>query len=142
MRVTEELPTIDDILKLRKNLQTMRVLCNHFLPCVVGKKRWKMQILAGKHVNDIATVSDEAFVLLVLENIWVDMMKISVDEYYRPKKGKRNRIMKTMKVQKIRMHILSRRMMIMISKETRLLLEDGQVHGVDLVDMEDGVLKD
>jgi len=88
LRVTEELPTIDDILKLHKNLQTMRVLCNHFLPCVVGKKRWKMQILAGKHVNDIATVSDEAFVLLVLENIWVDMMKISVDEYYRPKKRK------------------------------------------------------
>ena len=101
-----------------------------------------MQILAGKHVNDIATVSDEAFVLLVLENIWVDMMKISVDEYYRLKKGKTNRIMKTMKVQKIGMHILWRRMMIMISKETRLLLEDGQVHGVDLVDMEDGVLKD
>jgi len=33
-----ELPDIDDILKLRKNLKTMNVLCNHFLPCVVGKK--------------------------------------------------------------------------------------------------------
>ena len=64
----------------------MRVLCNNFLPCVVGKKRWKMQILAGKKVNDIATVSDEAFVLLVLENIWDDMMSLDIDDYYRPRK--------------------------------------------------------
>ena len=38
LRVTEELPSIHDILKLRKNLQAMRVVCDHFLPCVVGKK--------------------------------------------------------------------------------------------------------
>ena len=47
-----------------------------------------MQILSGRYVNDIATVSDEAFVLLVLENIWDDMIKVNIDEYYRPKKGK------------------------------------------------------
>jgi len=41
-------------------------------------------------VNDIATVSDEAFVLLVLENIWDDMMKVSIDDYYRPKKRKKH----------------------------------------------------
>ena len=83
------LPSIEDILKLRKNLQTMRILCDHFLPCVVGKKWWKMQILSGRHVNDIATVSDEAFVLLVLENIWDDMIKVNIDKYYRPKKRKK-----------------------------------------------------
>ena len=83
------LPSIEDILKLRKNLQTMRILCDHFLPCVIGKKWWKMQILSGRHVNNIATVSDEAFVLLVLENIWDDMMKVNIDKYYRPKKGKK-----------------------------------------------------
>jgi len=27
-----------------------------------------------KKVNDIATISDEAFVLLILKNIWDDMM--------------------------------------------------------------------
>jgi len=83
------LPSIEDILKLRKNLQTMRILCDHFLPCVIGKKWWKMQILSGRHVNNITTVSDEAFVLLVLENIWDDMMKVNIDEYYRPKKGEK-----------------------------------------------------
>ena len=42
-------------------------------------------------MNDIATVSDEAFVLLVLENIWDDMMKVSIGDYYQPKKWeKRN----------------------------------------------------
>ena len=84
-----ELPIIDDILKLRKNLKSMNVLCNHFLPCVVGKKRWRMQIQAGKKINEVATVSDEAFVLLILQNIWQDMMKLDIDDYYRPKKRKK-----------------------------------------------------
>jgi len=69
----------------------MRVLCNHFLPCVVRKKQWKMQILAGKKVNDNATISDEAFVLLVLENIWDDMMNLTIDDYYHLKKIKQCR---------------------------------------------------
>jgi len=87
--VSGELLIIDDILKLRKNLKSMNVLCNHFLPCVVGKKQWQMQIQAGKKINDIATVSDEAFVLLILQNIWQDMMKLDIDDYYRPKKRKK-----------------------------------------------------
>jgi len=48
-----------------------------------------MQFFSGRHVNDIATVSDEAFVFLVLENIWDDMMKVNIDTYYRPKKKKK-----------------------------------------------------
>ena len=47
--VTEELPSINDILKLCTSLHTMRTVCDHFLPCVVGKKHWKMQIQAGKN---------------------------------------------------------------------------------------------
>jgi len=48
-----------------------------------------MQICAEKKVNDVATtVLDEAFVLLVLENVWEDMMSIDINEYYRPKKRK------------------------------------------------------
>jgi len=80
---------IDDLLKLQKNLQVMRVLCNHFLPSVNGKMQWKMQILAGKKVNKIATVLAEAFVLLVLENIWDDMMNVNINDYYHPKKRKK-----------------------------------------------------
>jgi len=46
------------------------------------EKRWKMQIQAGKKVNEIATILDEAFVLLILENIWSDMEKVDIDDYY------------------------------------------------------------
>jgi len=87
--VAGELPSMDDIMTLCKHLHLMRMLCNHFLPCVVGGKWWKMQILAGKKVNKIATVLDEAFVLLVLENIWNDMIKVNIDKYYWPKKRKK-----------------------------------------------------
>jgi len=52
---------------------------------LLGKK----SILAGKKLNDIATISDKAFVLLILENIWHDMMEVSINEYYRPKKRKK-----------------------------------------------------
>jgi len=82
LQVAGDLPDIDNLLKLRKNLKSMNILCNHFLPCVVGKKRWKMQIHAGKKVNDVATVSDEAFILLVLENIWKEMIDMDINEYY------------------------------------------------------------
>jgi len=51
---------------------------------LLGKK----SILAGKKLNDIATISDKAFVLLILENIWHDMMEVSINEYYWPKKKK------------------------------------------------------
>jgi len=41
-----------------------------------------MQIRAGKKVNNVATVSDEAFILLVLENIWKEMINMDINEYY------------------------------------------------------------
>jgi len=56
-----------------------------------------MQIQAGKKVNEIATVSDEAFVLLLLEDIWSDMEKVNIDDYYRPKKEKKETTMTTVK---------------------------------------------
>ena len=93
LRVTDEFPSINDILKLCMNLHTMRTVCNHFLPCVVGKKCWKMQIQAGEKANDFATVSDKAFVILILKNIWDDMMSVKIKDYYQPKNA-RNVIMK------------------------------------------------
>jgi len=60
-----------------------------FLAMCSREKRWKMQILAGKKVNEIAMVSDEAFVLLVLENIWSDMEKVNINDYYQPQNKKK-----------------------------------------------------
>jgi len=45
-----------------------------------------MQIQAGKKVNNIGTVLDEAFALLILKNLWEDIIEIDIDEYYQPKK--------------------------------------------------------
>jgi len=39
-----------------------------------------MQLQAGKKINDIATVLDEAFVLLVLQNIWDGMMQVDINK--------------------------------------------------------------
>jgi len=66
----------------------MKIRCNHFLPCIVGKKGGKCKFKQEK-VNDIATVSDKAFVLLVLKNIWDNMMTITINDYYQPRKRKK-----------------------------------------------------
>jgi len=85
--VTEELPSIYDILKLCMSLHTMRIVCNHCFMCC-WEKHWKMQIQAGKKVNDITTISD-AFMLLILKNIWDDMMSGKIKVHYWPKKCKK-----------------------------------------------------
>jgi len=99
--MTEELPIVLDILQLCKSLQAMRVAIISYLG-LSGTNIWEMQILAGKKINDIATISDEAFVLLVLKNIWDDMIKVKIDDYYLPKKQKNQRTMRTVKVPKDR----------------------------------------
>jgi len=102
LHVTGDLPSIDDTLRLCKNLQTMRVLCYHFLPCVIRKKWWKMLTFVGKKINDIAMVSDEKLVPLRLKNIWHDMMELN----YWPRKMKKSRMVKSVKVPKIPIHLL------------------------------------
>ena len=71
---------------LRSNVKCMIVFCDHFLPCVVGKKRWKLQINQGIKLNSIVSVSDEAFALLLLENYWESMHNMDEDDFYKPKK--------------------------------------------------------
>jgi len=39
--VSSELPQQEEILKLRKDLKLMSILCNHFLPCMVGRQKGK-----------------------------------------------------------------------------------------------------
>ncbi len=46
--VTEELPSINDILKLHMSLHTMRTVCNHFLLCVIGKNVGKCKFRQEK----------------------------------------------------------------------------------------------
>ena len=86
LKIYKELPSLQDLLMLRSNVKCMIVFCDHFLPCIVGKKRWKLQIKQGFKLNSIATVSDEAFMLLLLENCWDYMDNMDEDNFYKPKK--------------------------------------------------------
>ncbi len=71
-------PTLAHILKGRTNRHNAYTFyCDYFLQCVVGRRRWKKGV-DKTEVREIATVTDEAFGLLLLENSWakwVDMAK-------------------------------------------------------------------
>ena len=45
-------------------------LCSNYMSCVVGKKRWD-DTSRDVHMSDIVDETDEAFLLLVLENSWL-----------------------------------------------------------------------
>ena len=71
-------PTLAHILKGRTNRHNAYTFyCDYFLQCVVGRRGWKKGV-DSTEVREIATVTDEAFGLLLLENSWdkwVDMAK-------------------------------------------------------------------
>lgn len=67
----------------------MTLFCNQFLACVTGKNDWKQQ--TKNLIRDFATVSDEAFALLVLENIWDKWIKMDPLEFFSRKKMFNNR---------------------------------------------------
>ena len=80
---------LDDFLKNRENTKTMRIFCQRFLPCAVGKYVFKKRKAIEK-VSEFASVSDEAFVLLVLENIWEATMEKDMKEWKRDKLLRKN----------------------------------------------------
>ncbi len=82
LKINNELPLLQDFLDLRSNVNCMILFCNTFLACVVGKNRWNMQIKHGAKVDAVATVSDEAFALLLLENYWDFMEQVDKKEFY------------------------------------------------------------
>ena len=45
-------------------------LCTNYMPCVVGKKNWD-DLSRDEPMSEIVDESDEAFLLLVLENSWL-----------------------------------------------------------------------
>lgn len=76
----QPLPTLDELEKMRSgNFEHFKVYCE-FLRCVVGKKTWNNETCAKK-ISKVATVSDEAFTLLLLENYWDSWSVIDINEY-------------------------------------------------------------
>lgn len=65
------LPTkLKSILKMRKKKKAFFFCCDHFLPLVVGKCKFK-KFAHNILISDLATSSDEVLVYLCLENNWV-----------------------------------------------------------------------
>ena len=71
-------PPLAQILMGRTNKnKAYTFYCDYFLQCVVGRRRWKKGV-SKDEVWKIATVTDEAFGMLLLENSWekwVDMAR-------------------------------------------------------------------
>jgi len=74
------LPTLDDIMSKRDNPECFFLFCDYFLSRVVGISVWKEGCLKTK-VSQMATASDEAFALLLVENYWESWSKIDLDQY-------------------------------------------------------------
>lgn len=61
---------MDDFLRLRSNPECYKVFFKYFIKCVTKKNKYEEKLPLAKSFEDICTVSDEAFALLLLENSW------------------------------------------------------------------------
>jgi hypothetical protein len=62
--------------QLRTLQQVMVLFCERFVSWVVGKCEWNKKKFNTKQ-SELTTASDEAFTLLVLENIWEPWQKLA-----------------------------------------------------------------
>ena len=72
-----EFPTLDDMMSLSDGGEAYKWTCAKFMPFVVGFKNWK-RLMRTQKISQMATCSDESFLLLILENNydrWVDEAK-------------------------------------------------------------------
>ena len=74
------LPTLEDIMLKRDKEETFFVFADSFLSRVVGVAYWRKHC-AKMTIRDMATISDEAFALLLLENYWESWSTKNVEEY-------------------------------------------------------------
>ena len=72
-----EFPTLDAMMSLSDGGEAYKWTCAKFMPFVVGFKNWK-RLMRTQKISQMATCSDESFLLLILENNydrWVDEAK-------------------------------------------------------------------
>jgi len=85
LKAKENLPSLQNLQKLWENTTSMEIFCNNFLACVVRKNEWK-DMIKIKTVKEISTITDEAFALLILENIWDEWIKMDAIDYLKRQK--------------------------------------------------------
>ena len=64
----------------------MTIFCNWFLSCVTSKHDCKRQT-NSELIREFATITDEAFALLVLENIWEGWIKMDPLQFFAKNKN-------------------------------------------------------
>ena len=67
---------INDFLEMRRREDAYMIFYKHFIKCITKKTVYEENIQKATTYNDICTVSDEAFALLLLENSWDRWMDI------------------------------------------------------------------
>lgn len=84
--------SLDDFLELRKNEKAFETFVVNFLkPAYSAKWKAKRREKTIKKISDIATISDEAFVMLTLENNWdrwIDINNKAKNDYSPTTRGK------------------------------------------------------
>ena len=81
-REDNNVPTLDDYKMNRANKAAMNIFVTRFLSHVVGRNLfWKKR--HSVLVRDMATVGDEAFTMLMLENHWEYWANCSIVEFRR-----------------------------------------------------------
>ena len=76
-RRANEFPTLDAMMSLSDSGEAYKWMCAKFMPFVVGFKNWG-RLMRTQKLSQMATCSDESFLLLILENNydrWVDEAK-------------------------------------------------------------------
>ena len=62
--------TLEAFLDLQDNPETYEVFFTEFVPVIGYKTYWRHMVANAETDDDITTISNEAFVLLVMENNW------------------------------------------------------------------------
>ncbi len=73
----KEFPKPEEIYQLRRNFETYKMVCDHLFPAIVGRM-WVKENIKDMPMSKLITQSDEAFLLLVVENNrdrWEDMIE-------------------------------------------------------------------
>ena len=67
---------LEAFLDMRQSSETYEMFFSFFIPSIGHCTYWKHMVANAKTDNDITTVSNEAFVLLILENNWKRWLEI------------------------------------------------------------------
>ena len=76
----QKIPTLEQILQKRDNQECFFMFCDFFLSRVVGHTAWKDGCTKSK-VSELASITDEAFAYLLVENYYEVWTNIDLEAY-------------------------------------------------------------